>query len=172
MYVKRTGPAKNVWRARAGEQDVQKGLCGLKKRLYVSNIQGRGGTKIPDLECRTHNCDNIVLLETNCRQGDENSIKLGCQAVALASTEGKGLAYGTAVMSKQFNPDFDCIKYRSEKFEIVAISEEIAMNTKMAIIGAYRSPSMPVGDTVKFYQELRQVAKDCSDHDIILQTGK
>ena len=61
----------------------------LRRRIYASNIQGRGGTKIPDLKLRTIGMDFKILFECNCRQGDEKSINLNCNAVALVGTEYK-----------------------------------------------------------------------------------
>ena len=95
-------------------------------RLYASNIQGRGGgagDKMHQLQVRTDDCDFVILNEVNCRSGDENSVALGCRAVALTdggeSTKTRG--FGTAVLSKTYNPETDSILFRSSACEISAI---------------------------------------------------
>ena len=72
-------------------------LSQMRKRIYACNIQGRGGSKIPDLKLRTADSDFIVLCETNTKPGDENSINLNSKAVAISEVENKALAFGTVV---------------------------------------------------------------------------
>ena len=95
----------------------------LKIRTYVSNIQGRGGTKISQLEGRTYESDMIILNETNSRPGDEQSIGLGCRMVAISDggEKNKSKGFGTAVMSRSHNPETDSIIYRSPSREVCTI---------------------------------------------------
>jgi len=132
-------------------------LRNLRRRIYACNIQGRGGTKITDLKTRTADADFIVLSETNSRKGDENSINLGCKAVAIADIEDKGLAYGTAVMSRGFDANSDKISYRSERFEIVSITQKVSETVTCTIVGGYRSPNMRADDTLAFHEDLRKI---------------
>ena len=69
----------------AGQKPVP--LVSSRKRIYYSNICGRGGRKIPDLKLRTALADFKVLCETNCRPGGEKSINLNSQAVALVANQ-------------------------------------------------------------------------------------
>ena len=48
----------------------------ISLEIYTSNIQGSGGSKIPELSARTADADFIILNETNTRAGHENSISL------------------------------------------------------------------------------------------------
>ena len=133
-------------------------------RIYYSNIEGRGGTKIPDLNVRTAEMDFKVLCETNCRPGCENSINLNSQAVALVADQlgfdhEKEKGFGTAVMAKHYDASTDEI-IKSNRHEIAGIAKRIGKRTKMCVIGAYRSPSLRVPETKDFYLTLRNVVQD------------
>ena len=71
------GPRVSVCNAEATRTKTKTAPAkGKRKRIYYANIDGRGGTKVPDLRLRTSNMDFKVLCETNCRPGSENSINL------------------------------------------------------------------------------------------------
>ena len=84
---------------------------------------------MPELQARTKGFENIVLFETNTRVGGDNSIALG-NAISLVDNQymfgdEKGLAYGTAVMSADYDRNRDKITYKSEKHEITAMTQYI-----------------------------------------------
>ena len=91
--------------------------------IYTSNIQGSGGSKIPELSARTADADFIILNETNTRAGHENSISLGAKCVSI--TDGgesdKFIGFGTVVSAKRFNPETDSIIYSSRDREITTV---------------------------------------------------
>ena len=125
----------------------------LKLRLYVSNIQGRGKDKIPQLTARTGDADFIVLNETNAHPGDEQSISLGCRGVALSDggESKKKLGFGTAVMSKSFDPESDSIIVRSAVREIAAVRCEVSPSVFMSVVGMYCSPNDTAKDVDLFF---------------------
>ena len=135
-----------------------KRLSCQRQRIYACNIQGRGGTKIPDLKLRTSECDWRVFFETNCRAGDEKSIAMGSQAVSLVSQQDKGLAYGTAVMATMFDPEIDSISYKSQNTEISAVTRKLS-GYILTVIGGYRSPSLRLDETRRWYAELEELVQ-------------
>ena len=139
-----------------------------KHRIYACNIQGSGGTKIPDLSIRTDDCDTVVLMETNCHEGAENKISMG-NTVALVSTEGKEMSYGTAVLSRCYDREKDKITYKSSSQEIIAVTRYLAENISLTTIGAYRSPNLRAKETANFYNELHEVIRQRKQaHDDII----
>ena len=136
-----------------------------RRRIYIANIQGSGGTKLPDLANRTSICSDVMLFETNCKAGDEKSINLGCKAVSLvdnqAGFQDKGLAFGTALMSKSFNPNTDEISYKSVNNEITALTQKLGPSVTMTTIAGYRSPNtkFSVAQIAAWYRELRGVVE-------------
>jgi len=145
-------------------------------RTYVANIQGRGGgsgDKLAELAVRTDDKDFIVLNETNCRKGSENSIALNCRAIAI--TDGgesdKMRGFGTSVASKVFNPDTDKIIECNDKCEISAISRKISSEAYMTVIGVYLSPNASNEKVSCFWTELERVLKsrvDAADKIILI----
>ena len=144
-------------------------VVSLRRRIYAANIQGSGNAKIPDLKIRTAGSDFKVLFETNRKPGGENSINLDCQAISLAASEDKGLAYGTAVMCAKYNPECDLIT-KLPGVEITAITQQVCDTIRMTVIGGYRSPSMRVDSTKCWYQKLRELidARVNAGDDIII----
>ena len=165
----------SIERGVPGSSSDGRGRKLLKIKMYISNIQGRGGSKIPQLEARTHDADFIVLNELNTHPGDQKSVSLNCRAVAL--TDGgehdKKLGYGTAVMSKAFNPESDKISHTSTSCEISAIRRYVGVDTYMSVIGMYCSPNESTEKVDVFFNELELVidtAVEASD-DIIIVGG-
>ena len=127
-----------------------------KRRIYACNIQGSGGTKMTDLALRTDDCDNVVLMETNCHVGAENRISMG-NTVALVSTENKEVAFGTAILSRDYNRQVDKVSYKSKTNEIIAVTQHVSDGVVMTIVGAYRSPHMRAKETREFYNEINEL---------------
>jgi len=124
--------------------------------IYTSNIQGSGGSKIPELSARTADADFIILNETNTRAGHENSISLGAKCVSI--TDGgeaeKFIGFGTVVSAKRFNPETDSIIYSSRDREITTVHSEIASNVYSSIIGMYLSPNDSAVQVNLFFKQL------------------
>ena len=125
-------------------------------KLYVSNIQGSGGSKLPELSARTSDSDFIICNESNVRKGSENIIGLNCKAVVISDggeTE-KALAYGTVVSSKKFDPETDSVVYCSKTREIASIRVMIAEGCYATIIGMYCSPNDTAQQVRDFFEQL------------------
>ena len=128
----------------------------LKLRTYIANIQGRGGSKIPQLEGRTFESDFIVLNEVNSRQGDEQSISLGCRMIAISDggEKNKTKGFGTAVMAKIHNPETDAIMFRSTNREVCTIRREVSKGVHMSLVGMYCSPNDLAPSVLEFMKQI------------------
>jgi hypothetical protein len=152
------------------------GECALKIRTYISNIQGRGGTKIPQLEGRTYDSDMIILNEINSRPGDEQSIGLGCRLVAISDggEKNKTKGFGTAVMSRIYNPETDSIVFKSSDREICTVRRCVSKGVYMSIIGGYCSPNDPA-ELVKLFMkqidEQVKLAVEVRKDSIVIRVG-
>ena len=145
----------------------------LKLRVYVANIDGRGGLKLPQLEARTSDMDLIILNEVNTHPGDESSIALNCKGVALSdggkATQRKG--YGTVVMSKSFDPERDTIVCTHNEHEISAIRREISAGIFMTTIGVYISPNDPIAKVNACFTVLRGLIESHKKDQVLLLAG-
>jgi len=131
-------------------------------RLYVSNIQGKGGgngRKLRDLRNRTASGIAVcVATETNLHPGSEDTLKMDifdtCEMVAY---EGKKLGYGTAILTKGFSPENYKPLYKSDRNEILAIGLKIGPDLDMTIVGTYRSPNSNAEENADYFSELEKV---------------
>ena len=103
----------------------------VRRRIYIANIQGSGGIKLPALKACTKGYENMVVFETNTRVGAEKSIALG-NAISLVDNqqmfgEEKGLGYGTAVMSTDYDRNRDKVTYKSKVHEITALTQHLSL---------------------------------------------
>ena len=83
---------------------------------------------------------------------------MGSQAVSLVSQQDKGLAYGTAVMAAIFDPEIDSISYKSQNTEISAVTRKLS-GYILTVIGGYRSPSLRLDETRRWYAELEELVQ-------------
>ena len=147
-----------------------------RRRIYVSNIQSASGPKLTDLGNRVaRDVDFLILNETNTHTGGEEALKLGTfKSCAIKCYENKKSGFGTAVLSKKFNPECDSIFTTKKMQEIVGIICKVNDTCTMAVIGMYRSPSQRATQRKEFYDELDITINEhlCNQkHDIIIVAG-
>ena len=117
--------------------------------------------------------DFIILNEVNTHPGDETSISLGCNVVAL-SDGGKSHqheGYGTAAMAKLFDPNTDSITCRHAEHELSSIRCEVANGVFFTIIGLYLSPNADASVTRSFFRELEKLVTAASQDDLVILGG-